>query len=258
MAQVVTWLPVPDALGVQMMGRGYQGEDHYGLKDVTLRTLTHRTSHCTPLSVEEMEMGNTRFESFHFDGSIYGAYPSRVTALRCIKSPKGPDLTVRWDDGTGRTMKAKPGCTAFIDSAELYNLLTDEEKKLADHSRWEPAPHPYTWHGTRKLRSCGYGVEAEGEAVALDKLPEWTSDKIHQYPMVWVNPVTGVRSFQILPDVVRKLYLKSSPNEQEREVEDGEEIRGWLNNILDRICKPEYVNIPRYDEGDIVMWNNWV
>lgn len=97
------------------------------------------------------------------DGAMYGAYPSRVTALHCVKLPRGPPLTIRWDDGTGATMKAAPGLTAFFDTAQLYNHLTDEEKELVENSRWEPAPHPFAWTHTRKLRPCGFGITPGGE-----------------------------------------------------------------------------------------------
>jgi hypothetical protein len=76
--------------------------------------------------------------------------------------------------------------------------------------------------------------------------------------MVWVNPVMGVKCFQILPDVVRTLYFKTEVSADERIVEDGEEIRLWLNDILDRICKPENILIPEYAEDNVVMFNNWV
>lgn len=85
----------------------------------------------------------------------------------------------------------------------------------------------------------------------------WEPEKVFKFPMVWVNPVTGVRCFQILPDVVRKLYLKSGPDAEERVLED-DDVRVWLNKILDRICKPKYILIPEYEEGDVVMFNNWV
>ncbi|KAL2828963.1 hypothetical protein BDW59DRAFT_178627 [Aspergillus cavernicola] len=250
---------IPGSKGVTVVGQGYQGDDHYGLKGITAGSTTHVDAHAEPLSPAEMASGQTRFGAFHFDGVIYGAYPSRVTTLRCVKAPRGPDLTVRWDDDSGRTMTVKPGLTAFIDSAQLYDMLTKEERIVVDNSRWEPAPHPYVWTGSRKIRNCGLGMAPGGETVTLDKLPAWTEEKVYQFPMVWVNPVTGERSFQILPDVVRKLYLRTGTGGEGKEhvVEDGEEIRTWLNDIIDRICTPENILIPVYEEGDVVMFNNW-
>ena len=70
--------------------------------------------------------------------------------------------------------------------------------------------------------------------------------------------MTGEKSLHIYSDVVRKLYFKLSVDGPERVVEDREEIRTWLNSITDRICRPEYISIPPYEEGDLVVFNNWV
>ena len=70
--------------------------------------------------------------------------------------------------------------------------------------------------------------------------------------MVWLNPVTGEKCFQVMAEIVHKLYFKDAPHEAE------EEIRVWLNRIFDRLTRPEYLMIPRTEEGDMVIWNNWV
>lgn len=49
-----------------------------------------------------------------------------------MKQPQGPDLTVEWGDGSGLSMKAPIGRTAFFSSVQLYDLLTEDEKKLVD------------------------------------------------------------------------------------------------------------------------------
>ncbi|KAJ5415149.1 Taurine catabolism dioxygenase TauD/TfdA [Penicillium sp. CMV-2018d] len=121
---------------------------------------------------------------------------------------------------------------------------------------WEPAPQPYVWTGTRKIRNSGLGMAPGGETVPLEKLPAWTPEKVYKFPMVWVNPVTNVRSFQVLPDVVRKFYLKEGDGAEEV-VEDGERIRVFLNEIIDRIIKPENILVPTYKQGDVILFNNW-
>ncbi|KAK4502666.1 hypothetical protein PRZ48_006092 [Zasmidium cellare] len=250
---------IPGSGGVTLVGNGYQGHDHHGLKDVVLNGMSHVDYHADPPSPDEMDRGYARFNTFHFDGIIYGSHPSRVTTFRCVRLPKGPDVTIQWDDGNGQqAMACPPGSTAFISGAQLYDLMSDEEKRIADNSYWEPAPYPFAWYGSRKFRQSGLGLVSGGEVLPLDKLPTWTPDKIYRYPMVWVNPVTGEKSFQIMAEVVRKVYFKSGPREPERIVEDLEEIRLWLNKILDRVAKPEYVFVPRTEEGDMVIWNNWV
>lgn len=168
-----------------LVGNGYQGQDHYGLKNVTLKGHSHVDYHAEPLSSDEMENGYTRFVIFHFDGIIYGPHPSRVTTFRCVRLPKGPDVTVKWDDGHGdQAMACQPGSTAFVSGAQIYDLMSLEEKQVADNSFWEPAPYPFAWYGSRKFRQSGLGLVPGGETSPLDELPAWTPDKIHRYPMV--------------------------------------------------------------------------
>lgn len=175
-----------------------------------------------------------------------------------MKAPKGPDVTVRFDNGTEHMIKCRPGSTAFISSKQIYESLTDEEKRVADSSFWEPAPHPFAWAGTRGLRNNGLGVAPGGKTLQIDQLPPWTPDKVYKYPLVWLNPVTGEKGFQVFPETVRKLHLNDSVDGVLRVVEDQEEIRSWLNKIFDKICLPEYILIPPCEEGDIAIWNNWV
>lgn len=228
------------------------------MKDVTVPPLTHYDLHGSVLSQEEIASGQTRFFGWHLDGILYDSYPSRVTALRCIQAPKGPDLTIRWDDGSCLTMPTKPGRTAFVSGIQLYDLLSREDQMLADHSRWEAAPHPFVWRGTRKQRTTGMGLEKGGEVVPLDKLPAWTPDKVQCYPMVWVNERTGEKALQIMPTCVRKLHLRSSFDEEERVEEDLEKIRLLLNRWMDKIIQPEYIYFPPNEEGDVAIWNNYV
>jgi hypothetical protein len=55
--------------------------------------------------------------------------------------------------------------------------------------------------------------------------------------MVWVNPVTGVRSFRVLPDAVRKFYLKTKVIDEEEIIEDAERTRVFLNDIIDQVLR---------------------
>jgi hypothetical protein len=155
-------------------------------------------------------------------------------------------------------MQCQSGSTAFISSAQLYNVSTDEEKKIADLSFWDSAPYPFAWLGSRKFRSSGFGLALGGKTIPLDQLPDWTSAKVFKYPMAWLNPITGEKCFQIMAEIVRKVYFEDAPHEAEEIVEDEEEIRVWLNRIFDHLARPEYIMIPRTEEGDMVVWNNWV
>ncbi|KAK4549721.1 hypothetical protein LTR36_005022 [Oleoguttula mirabilis] len=61
--------------------------------------------------------------------------------LRCVKQPKGPDVTINWDDSTRYSLKRRPGLTAFMSNSQLYGLLSEEEQRMADHSWVEYWPH---------------------------------------------------------------------------------------------------------------------
>lgn len=76
------------------------------------------------------------------DAPLYGRDPAWFTTLRCIKRPTQPEVNIRWDDGSGLSMKAKPGLTAFISNVQMYDLMTEDEKRMADYSWVEYAPHP--------------------------------------------------------------------------------------------------------------------
>jgi xanthine dioxygenase len=136
--------------------------------------------HSTELSEKDFENGNTRFQSWHMDGPGYRIDPPWFSSFRTIKLPVGPDQTINWDDGSGLSMKAKPGRTAFFNTAQMYNLLSEDEKNMADHSWVEYMHYPYEW-----IRDChgqpnGLGAACEGREVpmnVMDKLPRdpaWT------------------------------------------------------------------------------------
>lgn len=109
---------IPGAENVRLIGKGFQGEDHFGIKNLTFRGLSH-DFHAKPLPEEEFQAGNTRFQRWHIDAPLYDREPAWFTTLRCIKQPQGPDVTINWDDGTGYSMKSKPGLTAFFSNCEL-------------------------------------------------------------------------------------------------------------------------------------------
>ena len=92
------------------------------------------------------------------DAPLYEREPPHYTALRCVKAPVGPELTVNWDDGSGLSMKTKPGLTGFWSSTQLYDLLSDEEKMMADNSWVEYAPFPYKFIENCKGNANGLGL----------------------------------------------------------------------------------------------------
>ena len=149
---------IPGAENVRLIGKGYQGADHYGIKDTTIKKEIAHAWHDKPLSAEEYASGHTRFQRWHIDAPLYARDPAWFTTLRCIKRPTSPELTIHWDDGSGLTMTTEPGLTAFFSNVQTYNMMTEQEKKIADHSWVEYAPHPYQWMGDCKAQSHGLGA----------------------------------------------------------------------------------------------------
>ena len=72
-----------------------------------------------------------------------------------------------------------------------------------------------------------------------------------------MNPVTGEKAFQVHGLGVRKLFLRSSVDEQPEVVEDVVAIRAFMHKIQSRSLRPEYIWLPEVQEGDIVMWDNY-
>ena len=244
---------IPGAENVRLIGKGFQGEDHYGLKNINLeRGLLHEF-HASKLSLDDFNSGHTRFQRWHIDAPLYARDPAWFTTLRCAKRPHSPNVTIHWDDETGYTLESEPGLTAFFSNVQTYDLMTEEEKKLAEHSWVEYAPHPYQWIGDCKGNSNGLGLVSQGKEKKIEDLGEWNFKDVKTYPMVWVNPVTGEKAFMVHGICARKLFLRSSPEEEPTVVDDVLKIRAFLKPIQERVLKPEYIMIPKLEEGDIVM-----
>ncbi|CAN9101087.1 unnamed protein product [Alternaria alternata] len=248
---------IPGAENVRLIGKGYQGADHYGIKDTTIKKEIAHAWHDKPLSAEEYAQGHTRFQRWHIDAPLYARDPAWFTTLRCIKRPTSPELTIHWDDGSGLTMTTEPGLTAFFSNVQTYNMMTEQEKKIADHSWVEYAPHPYQWMGDCKAQSHGLGVVSQGKEKSLKDLGPYDEKDIKRYPMVWVNPVTGERAFMVHGICVRRAFVRSSEVEEPTIIDDVAEIREWLKPIQERVLKPEYIMLPKVEEGDIIMWANY-
>jgi alpha-ketoglutarate-dependent taurine dioxygenase len=168
---------IPAAPNVRLIGKGYQGEDHYGIKNFTAGGASN-DYHRYPPTPEVFAAGNTQFQRWHIDAPLYDREPPHFTALRALKLPEGPDVQINWDDGSNLSMKAKPGQTAFISTIQLYELLSDEEKMMADNSWVEYAPFPYVWIENCKGRTIGLGLETEGLEHKMEEMPEWDPKKI--------------------------------------------------------------------------------
>jgi hypothetical protein len=148
------------------------GDDHYGLKNLNVKGLSN-DFHADPPNEKEFAEGITRFQRWHIDAPLYARDPAWFTTLRALKLPSGPDVTIRWDDGSGLSMQAPPGLTAFFSTSQLYDMLSEEEKQLADHSWVEYAPHPYMWIENCKAPSTGLGLKSEGKEHTIEELGDY-------------------------------------------------------------------------------------
>ncbi|KAJ5997626.1 hypothetical protein N7522_009286 [Penicillium canescens] len=248
---------IPGAENVRLIGKGFQGENHFGIENHTIERGLSNDFHAVPPSMEDFEKGITRFQRWHIDAPLYGKHPAWFTTLRCVTLPKGPDVTVEWADGSGRTIKSPPGQTAYFSTSQLYLMLTPEEQALVDHSWVEYAPYPYKWTERCKGNSNGLGLAEGGERLTLEELGEYDPSAVKKYPLVWVNPLTGEKAFQVHGNCARKLYLRSSQDEEPRIIEDVTEIVKFLLDIQNRVLKPEYVLLAPAEEGDMVIWDNY-
>ncbi|KAL3475104.1 hypothetical protein BJX99DRAFT_230246 [Aspergillus californicus] len=248
---------IPGAENVRLIGKGFQGENHYGIANQVIERGLSNDFHAVPPPLEDFENGITRFHRWHLDAPLYGKDPAWFTTLRCVKLPKGPDLTIQWADGSGLTMTTPPGRTAFFSTSQLYSLLSAEEQALVDHSWVEYAPYPYKWIERCKGNSNGLGLAEGFERLSMEELGEYDPRSVKSYPMVWINPLTGEKAFHVHGICARKLYLRNSPDEEPRIVDDIAEIRKFVLGIQARILKPEYILLAPVEEGDLMIWDNY-
>lgn len=222
---------IPVQPQVHILGRGEVPTDHYSFPPgFKIKGIDHSEFHLPPhISKEEREKGASRFYQWHWDGALYKIPPPRVGCLLAVRTPKGPDVTVRWDDGTGTEMKIPPGATAYVAGSRALELLDQETRQLAMYSRIEYAPHAFKWMSTAHSARLGHVLETEGLELARDKLPPVNEDDICIYPMVWTNPKTGEKSLQVHGQGAVKLYLKSSLEGEEKIVDDLKEVRAFMH-----------------------------
>ncbi|KAM0322271.1 hypothetical protein ACHAQA_009560 [Verticillium albo-atrum] len=249
---------IPVQPQVHILGRGPLPEDHYGFPPgFEVQGIDHEEFHLPPhLPVADREAGASRFYQWHFDAALYSIPPPRVGCLLAVRTPKGPDVTVRWDDGSGTEMKMAPGATAMVAGSRALALLDDETRQLVLHSRIEYAPHAFVWMSTARSTRLGHLLETEGKEIPLDKLPPWNPAKVCVYPMIWKNPVTGEKSLQVHGQGAFKLYLKSSPDGEERVIDDLKEVRAFMDKLMTPAIQPENIYAHPHQEQDVILWYN--
>jgi hypothetical protein len=231
-------IPKRPALPVQpqvhILGRGPLPEGHFGFPPgFEVQGIDHEEFHLPPhIPLEDREAGASRFYQWHFDGSLYNIPPPRVGCLLAVRTPKGPDVTVRWEDEAGTEMKMAPGATAMVAGSRALALLDGDTREIVMNSKIEYAPHAFVWMSTAHSTRLGHLIETEGFEKPLDKLPKWEKSKVCIYPMVWTNPKTGEQSLQVHGQGAYKLHLKDSPTGQERVIEDLREVRAFMDKYV--------------------------
>ncbi|CAN9161549.1 unnamed protein product [Alternaria sp. RS040] len=157
-------------------------------------------------------------------------------------------------------MEVKPRRTAFVDVEQLYDMLSDDEKKTVDHSWVEYMYWPY-----EKIKGCrgapnGLGVANEGRELPDEEVEaheEGSKDWQKKLPLVWVNSVTCKKSFQVQHNLVRRLFIRNGPNDTPKVIDNLGEVRKLLDKIQGRMIKPEHIWLGPEEEHDILFFQDY-
>jgi alpha-ketoglutarate-dependent taurine dioxygenase len=240
---------IPDWPQVKLLGNG-RVQDHEGLSEVELRHPSHRSFHAAPLTDEDEGQGFTRFYRWHIDAALYELHPPRVTTLLALTVPEPRTQTVRYDDGSGDTLAAPLGTTAFVSGATAFESLTPAQRAWALKTQIRYAPHPYVWMKRARARSNGLGLLSEGRELARDELPPFDPAKTTTLPLVWVNPLTGRRSLQLHAYCVEDVVVDGAP------IGDLAECRRILYDLMRPAIAPARVYAHPWRDGDLVIFHN--
>ena len=100
--------------------------------------------------------------------------------------------------------------------------------------------------------------QGQGKELAMDEMPPVDESKVKIYPMVWKNEVNGKPAFMVHNFIVQKIFVKTSPDSEERIIDDVDEVRAFLFPFSRKMLEPENILMAPYEEGDIAVWNNRV
>ena len=143
------------------------------------------------------------------------------------------------------------GTTAFVSGQKMFDLLSDEDKKLAIGAKVEYAPHPYIWMSPAKSRTDGLGMLDEGLELPLSELPPINQSDIKILPMCWKNPLTGKLALQIHPSAIKAVHLANG-----EVITDLAAARELVHRLQRPAISPQYVYPHDWVEGDLVLFNN--
>jgi alpha-ketoglutarate-dependent taurine dioxygenase len=222
---------IPGWPQVKLLGNG-RVRDHEGLADV------------------DEAQGFTRFYRWHIDAALYELHPPKVTTLLAITVPEPRTQTVRYDDGSGDTLAAPLGTTAFVSGTKAFESLTPVQRAWALKTQVRYAPHPYVWMKRARARSNGLGLLTEGRELARNELPPFEPEKVTTLPLVWVNAGTGRPSLQLHAYCVEDLVVDGTP------LGDLAECRRILYDLMRPAIAPSRVYAHPWRDGDLVIFHN--
>jgi alpha-ketoglutarate-dependent taurine dioxygenase len=240
---------IPHQPQVQVIGNGFY-EEYEGLKNITLVHPHHKKFHKEAIPDED-DLAATRFFRWHIDAALYALNPPKVTSLMAIEVPAGRRQTLRYDDGTGEEMDVPLGTTAFVSGQQMYDMLSEEDKKFVRYAKVEYAPHPYIWMSPARSRSDGLGMVSDNLELPFSDLPPINEADIKILPMCWKNPVTGKLAVQIHPSAIKAVH---KPNGEV--ITNLKEAREIVHRLQRPAISPQYVYPHDWVEGDLVLFNN--
>jgi alpha-ketoglutarate-dependent taurine dioxygenase len=240
---------IPEVPQVQLLGNG-RVVNHEGLAEVQLRHPSHRTFHRVPLSDAQEADGLTRFYRWHIDAALYKLHPPKVTTLLALEVPENRPQTVVYDDGSGDTLPAPLGTTAFVSGYQAFAELSPSQRDWALRTQARYAPHPYVWIRNARARSNGLGLESEGKELRREELPPFDESDITTLPLVWVNPVTREPALQLHAFCVEELLTDGE------RLTDLREVRRVLHDLMRPAIAPSKVYAHPWRGGDLVIFNN--
>lgn len=243
-------ISVPDVPQVQILGQG-QIKNHCGHRSAQLTHPTHLTFHKDVLSKEDLLNGYTRFYRWHIDSALYGLSAPVCTTLLALNVPSATTKRqkIRYED-TLEELEVAQAATAFISGANAFDILSDEDKKLALETTVVYPPHPFIFISDAKATWDGLSMHSEERETALCDMPPFEKSKIKRLPLVWTNPVTGKHHLQAAGCAVHKL---ERPNGQVLELEDA---RIELRRLMRPAIAPGNVYAHAWEEGDLVVFYN--
>ncbi|KAH9906293.1 alpha-ketoglutarate dependent xanthine dioxygenase [Xylariomycetidae sp. FL2044] len=244
---------VPRAPQVTIIGKG-KFAGHEGIPELDLKHVDHTEFHESPHSASEVADGMTRPYRWHMDAPLYERLPGFVTSLHSLRIPALPDQKIVFP--RGQAMPVAAGATVFYSGARAFQLLSEEEKRFALHTKVQYAPRAYEYIRDCKATDDALTIAKVGREKNLDELPDWSWDQVHSYPMVWKNHGSGEPHLQVLGCCVYELHTTDPTTGEVTVMRDLASVRETVHRLTSKIYSPENIYAHRWREGDLVIFHN--